>query len=109
MSSFKDDMSEDISDVFLDEMEFAETHIVDGKEMLAVVDELEAEKRMQSTGIIDGIYRKHVLLYVAKSEFETKPSAGTRIFTLDGKKYIVYEVDEEGDMYVITLEVFKGR
>jgi len=106
--SFKDDLLYDVENTFLNDLEFAEIHNVDGKEMLAVVDEYEAKKVEAEADKLDGVHRKHVLLYVAKSAFSKKPSAGNRIFKLDGKKYIVYEVDEEGDMYIITLEVFTG-
>ena len=47
MSTFKEDMLDDVSKTFLEDTEFAEIHNVDGTEMLAVVDEFEADRRQQ--------------------------------------------------------------
>ena len=109
MSNFKDDLATDVDITFMDLDEFAEIHNVDGKEMPAVVDDYEAIKQQESAGFVNGTYQKRILLYAPKAEFEKKPSTGTRIFSLDGKKYRVFEVSEEGNVYAITLEVSAGR
>lgn len=110
MSTFKEDILDDVDKTFLEDTEFAEIHNVDGTEMLAVVDEFEVDRRQQRTSNnVDGVFKHRVLLFVARANFEKKPTAGTRVFKLDGKRYIVIECAEEGDMYAITLEVYAGK
>ena len=110
MSTFKEDMFDDVDKTFLEIDEFAETHNVDGKEMLCVLDESEAERRAtRSSNEVDGVYKKQKLLFVPRKEFDSVPTAGTRVFKLDGKRHIVKNVAEEGDMYAITLEVYAAK
>lgn len=68
-------MAADISDVFLNGQEFADTHTIDGKTMTVVVDENELLERDKSKmGIqVDGTYKSHRLIYVAKDEYGPPP------------------------------------
>lgn len=105
--SFKETLKADVSDVFLNRAEFGEEHIVDGKAIVIVFDDVEKiarEKgRVVTSDFIDGIFRNRKLFYASASDFSGLPRVG-RIMVLDGKDYRVAEATQEGDVYVITLE-----
>ena len=107
--SFKDVIARDIGEVFFNEEEFSETHVVDGVSMTAMVDDMEnieREKRMKSN--MDGIHARQILLYVKTSEFGALPAQG-RIINLDGRKYTVLDAVDESGVYTITLEANRSR
>ena len=102
--SFKEAVTNDISAVFFNLEEFADTHNIDGTDMAAIIDDIEQverEKRMKS--YMDGIYARQVLIYVKASEFGPLPAQG-RLVKLDGKRYMVLDATDEGGVYAITLE-----
>lgn len=104
MSSFKEMVKEDISTVFLNELEFADEHEVNGKKMRLIVDnneQIEREKRLNQH--MDGIYVKQLLVYLSAADFGKLPKHGT-LFTLDGKDYKVADAIDEMGVYSITLE-----
>ena len=108
MSVFKDILKNDIENVFLNQNEFAEEHLVDGVSMKIIIDNnemLEREKRYKS--IEDGIFHKQVLFYVSAAEFGGLPRVG-RILMLDKKSYTVTDAIREGSMYSISLEANKS-
>lgn len=108
MNTFKDDVSDDILSVFLECDEFAEIHKVDGLEILAVIDEINADERTLKAKdhvIGDAIFEKYLKVYVKAEDYGDKPTVSRRIFRLDDEIYRVVEVDEEMGMYVIYLGV----
>lgn len=107
--TFKDIIKNDIDTTFLNEDEFAEKHVVDGKEMTIIIDNnemLEREKRYKEQ-IEKGTYVKQILFYVKAGEFGRLPRIG-RLLNLDGKNYIVTDAIREGAMYSISLEANKS-
>lgn len=107
--TFKDALKEDLTDVFFNLDEFADTHTVDGTKMPAIVDEMEnieREKRMKSH--MDGIHAREILLYVKASDFGPLPAQG-RIIVLDSRKYTVLDAVDEGGVYSITMEANRSR
>lgn len=107
--TFKDLIQRDIDEVFFNLDEFSDTHIIDGKEMAAMKDDMEhieREKKMKSN--MDGIFARQILLYVKASEFGALPANG-RLLTLDGCKYTVVDADDEGGVYTITLEANRSK
>jgi len=106
--TFKQIMQRDVDTVFFNTAEFADTHTVDGKEMAAMIDDMEhieREKKMKSH--MDGIYARQILLYVKALEFGPLPAQG-RLLKLDGKAYRVVDATDEGGVYTITLEANKS-
>lgn len=104
MATFKDFAAADVDNVFFNLTEFADKHLVDGVEIVAMVDDMEhieREKRMKSN--MDGVFVRQILLYVKASDFGGLPSYG-RIITLDGKTYRVMDSTDEDGVYTITLE-----
>lgn len=107
---FKDIAYNDISTVFLNPEEFGEEHVVDGRAMNIVMDNveiIERSKKQSEAGRIDGVFKRELLFYVSRSDFGPMPAQG-RILTLDGRKYIVSDSVEEGGVYSITIGAVKS-
>lgn len=102
---FKDCVAGDIHGVFLNRMEFADTHTIDGREMDAVVDDDALLERDAARGGVhsDGIYRVRRLLYVAKADYGGRPPSGKRL-NLDGREYRVVQADDAAGMLTIEIE-----
>jgi hypothetical protein len=109
MATFKEIIQSDVKSVFLNELEFADEHTIDGKKMPALFDDIEnieREKKMKSH--MDGIYARQIFLYVAASDFGALP-AQSRIIKVDGKSYTVVDAADEYGVYTITLEANRSR
>lgn len=107
---FKEIAYNDISAVFLNPEEFGEEHVVDGRAMNIVMDNveiIERSKKQSEAGRIDGVFKRELLFYVSRSDFGPMPAQG-RILTLDGRKYIVSDAVEEGGVYSITVGAVKS-
>lgn len=107
--TFKEIMQRDVKQTFFNAAEFADIHTVDGKTMVAMIDDyehIEREKRMKSH--MDGIYARQILLYVIASDFGSLPAQG-RLLKLDSKTYTVVDATDECGVYTITLEANKSR
>jgi hypothetical protein len=102
--SFKEILNQDIENVFLNTLEFADIHNVDGKDMPVQIDDnevIEREKKAKSN--MDGVYVKQKLIYVKAKDFGSLPAIGRQIM-LDGKRYLVIDSTDEYGLYTITLE-----
>lgn len=102
--SFKEILNQDIENVFLNILEFADIHNVDGKDMPVQVDDnevIEREKKAKSN--MDGVYVKQKLIYVKAKDFGSLPAIGRQIM-LDGKRYLITDSTDEYGIYTITLE-----
>nr|DAH03584.1 MAG TPA: Gifsy-2 prophage ATP-binding sugar transporter-like barrel, 4 helix bundle.7A [Caudoviricetes sp.] len=101
--TFKDIIRNDI-DLFVNQDEFADMHLIDGKEMPVMIDnneQVEREKRM--TQHMDGIYKKQMLIYVKKSDYGVLPAIG-KILNLDGRVYKIMDAIDEDGIFSISLE-----
>lgn len=108
MSAFKDQIKKDITDIFLNEQEFSDRHIIDGKEMTAQIDENEAlDRQVRATQGLSGVYVKQKIIYVSEEEFGSLPYIG-RALKLDGKMYKVADAVSEAGIHSITLEANKS-
>lgn len=107
--TFKEALRNDVKAVFLNPAEFGEPHVINGRRMLAVLDDMEhieREKRMKSN--MDGVYVRQLLLYVAAEDFGSFPAQGVLV-KLDGKQYQVADATDECGVYAITLEANRSR
>lgn len=107
--TFKDILKNDIKATFLNPEEFGETHVVQGREMTIVLDDMEnveREKKMKSH--MDGVYARQMLFYVSADDFGAMPAQGGLI-DLDGKKYTVVDATDEAGMYAITVEANRSH
>ena len=107
--SFKEVMKDDVNTVFMNNDEFANIHLVNGKKMNVIFDSLEQMEREQRVTEIkeEGLYKKHLLIYVKKSEYGPLPAPGNRI-TLDRANYLVTDAVNEDGLYSISLEANKS-
>lgn len=101
--TFKDVIAEDIQQVFLNPEEFGEPHIIDGKEMTVIIDNSEIiERSKKQVDRTDGVYKKQILFYVARSKFGRLPAIGSAL-RFDGTDYLVVDAVSEGGIYSITI------
>lgn len=104
MKSFKEILNQDIENVFLNTLEFADIHNVDGKDMPVQIDDNEViEREKKERSHMDGLYVKQKLIYVKAKDFGPLPAIGRQIM-LDGKRYLITDSTDEYGLYTITLE-----
>lgn len=106
--TFKDAVAADISTVFLNNLEFADTHTINGKEMTALVDDNELQERdkFKLLGAAGGgtAYKATRMVYVAKADYGKRPALGSTV-NLDGREYrVVQGTTEEAGILAIALE-----
>lgn len=107
MSAFKDAIAADIHDTFLNALEFADLHNINGTDINCVVDENTLEDRSnrssEGTGYVDGVFVKRVLLFVAESDLPRVPVRG-ELLRLDGERYLVDDVATNAGVLEIRIE-----
>ncbi|MGG4346449.1 hypothetical protein ABEW68_33020 [Paenibacillus lautus] len=104
MSFFKDQLERDARYVFLNPEEFGTLHIVNGREMIIVIDEDELQQRKsKATNPTDGVYNASLLFYALKAEFEKRPVTESSM-RIDDRNFRVTDVQDDGVMYTITLK-----
>lgn len=108
VSPFQAQIAADIHSVFLNPLEFAGKHKIDGKEMDVLVDDNELLDRDVSKGGVhqDGTYRARRLIYVACVDFGQRPGLG-RSLNLDGKDYRIEDCSEENGIFAIELKAVR--
>lgn len=105
MSRFKDQVAADIKQVFINPLEFASLHNIDGQDVNAVIDRDVIKERQAPTAAeyAEGVYKDEMLVYVATGDLRRTPVKG-QIFRLDGEIYLVAEVAENMGVLEITIE-----
>lgn len=105
MSAFKDAVNADINNVFINALEFAEPHNINGKLINCVVDDDILEERLSRTNqeYFDGVFKHRRLVFVEANELPHVPVVG-ELFRLDGKRYTVANVAENMGVLDITIE-----
>lgn len=107
--TFKDLLKQDVTQVFLNPDEFGEPHMVNGKQMTIVSDDMESierEKKMKSS--MDGLHARQIFFYVSAEDFGTFPAMGD-LLDLNGRKYTVVDASDECGIYGITIESNRSR
>jgi len=84
--------------------EFATVHTINGKEMKVVVDEDLYKERQQSLNNPESYFPATISYHVTASTFGKRPKVND-IQYYDGKKYIVFDAQEDLGAYYITLSV----
>jgi len=110
--TFKEQIAADTKNVFMNELEFSEEHIIDGKEMLCIVDnnELMARRgkdKYRAKFYVDKVGIKDILIYVRAEDFGVLPAIG-RTLMFDGKPYVICDAVNECGIYSINLEMNKA-
>ena len=109
--TFKEQIALDNLKVFMNFDEFADMHMVNGTEMLCIVDNnemIDREKRYQYKRSLyaDGVYIKDLLIYVRAEDFGPLPAVG-RLLTFDKKSYLISDAINEDGIYSLSLEANK--
>ena len=108
MLTFKDCAAADIDDVFFNTDEFADEHTINGKKLLAVLDENTLMDRSAhweggaKQSFDQGLYKADAKLFVKCRELGGRPKVSSPMI-VDGKKYLVGNVDEEAGVYSVEL------
>lgn len=110
MNSFKEVIAQDISAIFLNEKEFADTYNIDGKDILAVIDtDLIHERNKRSYAeFAEGINQGQIILFVSRKDFPVLP-VKDQSMKINGNNYIVDEVSDNVGVLEITLTVNTNR
>lgn len=99
----------DIKNVFFNFAEFGEMHLINGQEVLIIIDEnelTEREKRYKSGNNFEQ-HKKQLLFYIEAENFGPLPSPG-RTLELDGKKYQITDAANEDGIYSINIEAVRS-
>lgn len=105
--AFKESLDKDIRDTFLNGLEFAEEHEINGEMVKCVLDEeryqLKQSKRVNSLDN-DGTYVDGLTIFIEESFFTYRPHA-REVITLDGEDYYVLSCKK--DMGVLEIDVIR--
>lgn len=104
MRAFKDAIAADIKGVFINPLEFAEQHNINGQIVTAMVDSdiLKERSRPTASEYAEGVFIDEKLVYVAADDLQRKPVEG-EMFRLDNRRYIVKEVVDNMGVLEITI------
>ena len=96
---------QDVDNVLMKPLEFGEEHIVNGKKMMIIIDDSELlERGKRANSHMDGLYKKHMLIYVSAIEYGPLPGIGKPVL-VDGLPFIVVDSLNEGGVYSLHLEI----
>lgn len=103
--NFKDQLKKDLDNVFMNGNEFADTHTLDGKEMLVIVVEDDSEefnaRSIEVGNAAEGIFEKVITIFVKESDY-SRPDIGYSL-NLDEKKYKVTHASSSAGLLKINL------
>lgn len=105
--SFKDQIKQDLSDVFLNLDEFADLHRIEGKEVPVVIDSDMLEKLSKiGDNRIHGMDEADMVIMGKASDLPEKLDPG-RLLNLDGREVIV--VTTTSEMGLVQIAVRQNR
>ena len=110
MSAFKDQVDSDVSLVFLNCEEFAETHNLNGVECVCIIESPTTREKLINGADYsgyEGIHGETLTIYVKQSELEELPEEQMpiegQVFKVDNAIYTVTNCVEEMGMLIIEL------
>lgn len=103
--SLKDQFAADIDNVFLNTMDFADTIILNGITLNAVIDD---DRLLELSSQAPGVYFGERMVYVKAADLPGKPAVNSRV-KIDGDNatYYVTRVTDNMGMYDIFLGAHK--
>lgn len=105
--SFKDQIQQDLSDVFLNLDEFADLHRIEGKEVLVVIDsDIMAKLSKIGDNRIHGMDEADMVIMGKASDLPENLDPG-RLLNLDGREVIV--VTTTSEMGLVQIAVRQNR
>lgn len=96
--SLRDFFNADLENVFFNTDEFAETLIINDKEVVVVRD---PERLLRAKR--DGFETAELLFSISKKELRKRPINGEEM-VIGRRKFRILNISNEDEMYVITLE-----
>lgn len=105
--SFKDQIKQDLSDIFLNLDEFADLHRIEGKEVPVVIDsDIMAKLSKIGDNRIHGMDEADMVIMGKASDLPENLDPG-RLLNLDGREVIV--VTTTSEMGLVQIEVRQNR
>lgn len=105
--SFKDQIKQDLSDIFLNLDEFADLHRIEGKEVLVVIDsDIMAKLSKIGDNRIHGMDEADMVIMGKASDLPENLDPG-RLLNLDGREVIV--VTTTSEMGLVQIAVRQNR
>lgn len=105
--SFKDQIKQDLSDIFLNLDEFADLHRIEGKEVPVVIDsDIMAKLSKIGDNRIHGMDEADMVIMGKASDFPENLDPG-RLLNLDGREVIV--VTTTSEMGLVQIAVRQNR
>ena len=107
MNPFQEQIAADNAAVFLNEMEFAQKHMLDGVSCTAIVQNISVAEPL-STGSTDddtypGVYGRRLQVNVLAELLPDGPPIYGRVFNVDGEDYLVESCAD--DMGILTIQL----
>lgn len=107
MNPFHEQIAADNAAVFLNEMEFAQKHMLDGVSCTAIVQNISVAEPL-STGSTDddtypGVYGRRLQVNVLAELLPDGPPVYGRVFNVDGEDYLVESCAD--DMGILTIQL----
>ena len=102
--SFKDELAADLDNVFFNELEFAEGHVVEGQEIICVIDSDRGQHKGGSVndGALYGLAEVDFTLMAKSADLPPRKESG-ELLNLDGRELTISYWDEQQGMAVIGL------
>lgn len=109
MSAFKDAVAADIKRVFINPLEFADAHEINGQTVQAVIDSdvLKERQTPTATDYAEGVMMGELLVYVSYDDIGRRPVRGEQM-TIDGVIYYVVESVVNMGVLEITVQGSEG-
>lgn len=103
--TFKEQLKADVNNVFMNPLEFADLHNINGKQIVTIIDEEASEEyeKLQQYDF-DGLYKVSMIVYLNSDSLEKIPAIKSSL-TVDGKKYFVLNTSKPDGMLKIILGV----
>lgn len=103
MSRFKDAIAQDVKQTFINPAEFAVSHVINGKEIVCVIDKfLTTEATDTITSPLEGVFVNALTIYVETGVIP-KPIEG-EVLMLDDRMCLVKSVSDEMGVLAIVVE-----
>jgi hypothetical protein len=98
--SLKEQVENDIFEIFLNPRDFGEFHMVNGSRVLSLIDKNNVHMRASQGRRTEGVREDSLFLYIKAAEFATPPKPHEPI-NVDGKDCFIRSVSDEGGLLVI--------
>lgn len=106
---FKELMQADIDNTFMNTMEFAELHRINGKDIPVVIDsESKTVGGKMNAYHATGVSTKEFVINVAADDYGKRLPRIGAIIDVDCEKCVVKDTKSEYGIYVLTLEQRRG-